>query len=82
MSDLRLGVDAETRLTDLQSFERRVRLKLRDDPSIDGCLLAIADTRHNRAIPRANPDAFGGFERIRPADLPGVRTRANRLVLL
>jgi transcriptional regulator with XRE-family HTH domain len=53
-----LGVEGETRLGDCQEAQRRVRLKLRDDPRIDAALLLLADTRHNREIVRANRAAL------------------------
>ncbi len=80
--ELRLVVEAETRLSDLQSVERRLRLKLRDDPSVDGCLLLLAETKHNRTVLRANLGAFAGFERITASELPRIRTGGNRLVFL
>lgn len=43
------GVEAETRLSDVQATERRVMLKLRDDVSIRHVFMLIADTRANRA---------------------------------
>lgn len=43
----RTRVEAETRITDGQALERKVALKIRDDP--DGhVLLLVADTRTNR----------------------------------
>jgi len=46
---LRLGVDAETRLRDLQAVDRRVMLKLRDS-GFDRAILLVAGTRTNRRI--------------------------------
>jgi hypothetical protein len=48
----RLPVEAETRLTDLQSQSRRIWLKARDadEPYV---LLVVSDTRHNRTAIRA-----------------------------
>jgi hypothetical protein len=43
------GVEAETRLSDLQATERRIMLKLRDDASIQHMFMLVADTRANRA---------------------------------
>jgi len=50
-----VGVEAETRPTDLQALERRLALKQRDGemPTI---VLLLADTRHNRAIVAGTPD--------------------------
>ncbi len=45
----RARIEAETRVTDTQSVERRLTLKLRDDP--DGhVVLLLADTRTNRRV--------------------------------
>jgi len=46
-SGRRTGVEIEMRLRDAQAIERRIRLKMRDDP-VDGLLLLLADTRTNR----------------------------------
>jgi hypothetical protein len=43
------GIEAETRLSDIQGTERRIMLKLRDDGSIHHGLMLVADTRANRA---------------------------------
>ncbi|MEA2576831.1 MAG: Helix-turn-helix domain [Chloroflexota bacterium] len=43
------GIEAETRLSDVQATERRIMLKLRDDASIQHLFLLVADTRANRA---------------------------------
>jgi transcriptional regulator with XRE-family HTH domain len=48
----RVRVEAETRLNDGQALERRLALKLRDDP--DGhVILLVSDTRSNRAALRS-----------------------------
>jgi hypothetical protein len=52
-----IGVEAETRPTDLQALERRIALKLRDS-GLDHAILLLADTRHNRALVRAHADAL------------------------
>jgi hypothetical protein len=49
----RAGCEAETRLDDVQSIERRLSLKLRDG-AVDVLILVVADTAHNRAVLRAN----------------------------
>ena len=61
-----VGVEAETRPSDLQALERRLALKQRDGemPTI---VLLLADTRHNRAIVAGTPDL---------ADRYPVRSRA------
>lgn len=72
---LRLGertmaLEEETRLSDLQSLQRRLLLKLRDDPSIRALALAVADTRHNRALLRE----FAGLLREDfPLDAAAIR---------
>lgn len=48
-SGRRTAFEMEMRLRDGQALERRVRLKLRDDP-VDGFLLLLADTRTNREV--------------------------------
>ena len=44
-----IGVEAETRLTDLQALERKVQLKKRD-ALLDVMVLLVADTRSNREV--------------------------------
>ena len=46
---LRIGIDAETRLRDIQAVDRRVMLKLRDS-GWERAILVVAGTRGNRAI--------------------------------
>jgi len=43
----RVGVEAETRLTDIQAVERRIALKCRDS-GVDQAILLLSDTRSNR----------------------------------
>lgn len=52
---VRIGVEGETRLRDLQAVERRVALKERDG-GMDRVILLIANTRHNREVLRAHAD--------------------------
>lgn len=42
------AIEAETRLADLQSVERRLGLKARDDPTIGHVIVLVGDTRANR----------------------------------
>lgn len=49
----RYGVEAETRPTDLQALERRLSLKVRDG-SVDGIVLVLLDSRHDRDLVRAH----------------------------
>jgi transcriptional regulator with XRE-family HTH domain len=55
----RIGLEAETRLVDLQAVERRIALKCRDS-SITHAVLIIADTRTNRAAIRTFGTAIRG----------------------
>lgn len=48
----RIGVEAETRLVDLQAVERRIALKCRDS-GIPSAILLLSATRTNRALLRA-----------------------------
>jgi transcriptional regulator with XRE-family HTH domain len=43
-------VDCESRLGDIQALERRLGLKLRDDPRSRVLILVVARTRHNRSV--------------------------------
>lgn len=56
---IRLGIEAETRLRDLQAVERRIALKCRDS-SIGQAVLLLADTRTNRTALRLVADALRG----------------------
>ena len=55
--------EMEMRLRDGQALERRLQLKLRDDP-VDRFVLALADTRTNRAALRAR--SLLGLPRLTP----------------
>ena len=57
LGDQRMGVEAETRLTDFQATERRIWLKCRDS-GIPHAILLLADTRSNRAICRTYSEAI------------------------
>jgi transcriptional regulator with XRE-family HTH domain len=48
-ADWRLGVEAETRLGDIQALERRLALKERDG-DVTAVILLLNDTAHNRRI--------------------------------
>lgn len=50
-SGVRIGVEAETRLRDVQALERRITLKARDS-GLERVVLLVADTRTNRRIVR------------------------------
>ena len=65
--DWRLGVEAETRPTDLQALQRRLALKLRDG-GVDALILLLSDTLHNRELLRAHGD-----ELVERFPVPGRR---------
>ena len=46
------GIEAETRIRDVQALQRRVALKLRDDPRVDCIVLVVNRTAHNRRVLR------------------------------
>ena len=51
-------VEAETRLGDIQALNRRVELKLRDDPRSTIVILVVARTRHNLQVLREYREAL------------------------
>ena len=63
----RTALELEMRLHDTQALERRVALKLRDDP-VDHFLLVVAGTRNNRRVLREHPELCG-LTRLRTANL-------------
>ena len=68
----RIGVEAETRLNDVQAVLRRVHLKQRDG-SVDAVVLLVNRTAHNRRV----LDVAG--EALRPAFPGSPRTALARL---
>ena len=54
---IRIAIEAETHIYDVQALLRRIELKLRDS-NVDRVVLVIADTRHNRAALAAAADVF------------------------
>lgn len=52
-----IGVEAETRLVDLQALERRIRLKARDG-TMDRVLLVVSASRGNRHVVRENLESL------------------------
>jgi len=52
-----VGIDAETRLYDLQAIQRRCEAKARDS-GVDRIVLLVADTRHNRRVLREHREAL------------------------
>lgn len=85
-ASVRIGVEGETRLRDLQAVERRVALKERDG-GMDRVILLVADTRYNRDVVRAHAGALSGrFPTPGPRALELLRAGAdpggNALILL
>lgn len=58
-SGVRVGIEAETRLRDLQAVERRVSLKRRDS-GLGFAVLVVSDTRNNRRVVRDYADLLAG----------------------
>ena len=54
-----VGVEAETGPRDTQALRRRLALKQRDG-RVDALLLVLLDSRHNRAMIRADADTLAG----------------------
>jgi transcriptional regulator with XRE-family HTH domain len=54
-----IGVEAETRLTDVQAVARKVQLKKRDG-RLDGIVLLVSDTQANRAALALHREALRG----------------------
>jgi transcriptional regulator with XRE-family HTH domain len=82
----RLGVEAETRLHDIQSLLRRITLKQRDG-DVDHVVLIVNDTANNRAVVRAATGElrvqFPAPARTTLARLrAGTALEANALLLL
>jgi transcriptional regulator with XRE-family HTH domain len=81
----RIGVEAETRLIDLQAVERRLALRCRDS-AIQHAILLLADTRTNRAAAQSfEPSIRGSFPiggREALADLRAGRTPAGSALIL
>jgi transcriptional regulator with XRE-family HTH domain len=53
--EIRIGVEAETRLRDLQALDRRLALKARDG-GMDRLVLVVLDSRSNRDTIRSHSD--------------------------
>jgi hypothetical protein len=70
----RAGIEAETRLSDLQALERRLALKLRDG-RVDLLLLVVADTRHNREVLARHREALRS---LLPLDGAAIRAALRR----
>lgn len=85
-SDWRVGVEAETRLGDIQALERRLSLKQRDG-EVSIVILLVNDTNHNRRIvsdERARlRDRFPGSARQAFKNLAtGLAPTADSILLL
>ena len=59
LPNLRIGVDAETRLRDVQAVDRRIVLKLRDS-QFDRAILLVAGTKANRRALHEGGTALAG----------------------
>jgi transcriptional regulator with XRE-family HTH domain len=84
--DWRVGVEAETRLFDIQALERRVALKQRDG-AVTAVILLVNDTANNRRIlgldGPALRDRFPGSARATLHHLAGgLPPAANTLLVL
>ena len=71
-------VEAESHLRDVQAFERRVALKLRDDPRARVVLLVLTRSAHHRAVLAVHRESLRGMF---PLDGPAVlrALRAGRV---
>jgi transcriptional regulator with XRE-family HTH domain len=72
-----IGIDAETRLRDVQAVQRRSELKWRDG-GLDRLVLLVAATRHNRIVVRENRAALASTF---PADTAEVMAALRRGML-
>jgi transcriptional regulator with XRE-family HTH domain len=55
-----IGIEAETRVADVQALERRLSLKLRDG-AVHALILVLNDTRHHRALVEAAGASIRAF---------------------
>ena len=62
----RIGVDAETRLHDIQALQRRTEAKARDS-NVDHVVLLVSDTRHNRSVLRLYARALASTFPVDPS---------------
>lgn len=81
-----LGVEAETRLRDIQALERRLGLKLRDG-GLDRLVLVVSDTRSNRRVLDLHRDVLRSLLPLDGRDIlralrSGHSPEASGLVLL
>lgn len=80
------GCEAETRLADVQTLERRLALKARDG-GVDVMILIVADTAHNRAVLERERVALRGLlpldgRDVRRALRQGRLPQASGLIVL
>ena len=81
-----IGIDAETRLHDVQSVQRRCELKWRDS-GLDRVVLLVAATSHNRAVIREHREALRSTFQADTAEVMSALRRGllptrNGIVLL
>lgn len=81
-----IGVEAETRPTDLQALEREIALKVRDS-GVDRAILLLARSRHNRDLLRTQLPALRqsfplGTREVLAALRAGRDPGANGLIIL
>jgi transcriptional regulator with XRE-family HTH domain len=69
-----IGVDAETRVTDIQALQRRCETKWRDS-GVDRVILLVAASRHNRRVLADHRDALRSTF---PADTPEIVAALRR----
>ena len=82
----RIGIEAETRLRDLQALNRRLALKERDG-GMDRLLLLVLDSRSNREVVRSHRETLTTrfpISGARAIELlaAGVDPGGNALILL
>ncbi len=84
--DQDIGIDAETRLHDLQALQRRTELKWRDS-GVARVVLVVASTRHNRAVIREHRSALASTLPLDTAAImralrQGVTPPANGIAII
>jgi transcriptional regulator with XRE-family HTH domain len=78
LGDLLVGVEAETRVRDVQALTRHVRQRERDG-GVDEILIVLADTAHNREIVNQLRDALGERFQTPPRALLAALRNGTRL---
>ena len=71
-----VGIDAETRLRDIQATQRRCEMKWRDS-GLDRVVLLVAATRHNRRVLREHRGALGSTFPADTAEILGELRRGR-----